>query len=69
VKQILQNKSNMKRGVKHTSVKTEGKVALRDMQLDRKTKPLDIWELKKLGGEYEQERRGNVKQRINFHDL
>jgi len=25
--------------------------------------------LKKLGGEYEQERRGNVKQRINFHDL
>jgi hypothetical protein len=69
VKQILQNKFNMKRGVKHTSVKTEGKVALRDMRLDRKTKPLDKSELLKLGGEYEQERRGCTKQRINFHDL
>jgi len=59
----------MKRGVKHTSVKTEGKLALRDMRLDRRTKPLDIWELKKLGGEYEQELRGCTKQRINFHDL
>lgn len=59
----------MKRGVVHTSVITEGKVALRDVRLDRKTKPLDKWELMKLGGEYEQERRGNVKQRINFHDL
>jgi len=59
----------MKRGVKHTSVTTEGKVALRDMRLDRKIKPLDKWELMKLGGEYEQERRGNVKQRTNFHDL
>jgi hypothetical protein len=59
----------MKRGVKHTSVTTESKVALRDVRLDRKSKPLDIWELKKLGGEYEQELRGCTKQRINFHDL
>ena len=59
----------MKRGVKHTSVKTEGKVALRDVRLDRKTKVFDIRELQKLGGEYEQELRGCTKQRINFHDL
>jgi len=59
----------MKRGVKHTSVKTEGKVALRDVKLDRKTKVFDIRELQKLGREYEQELRGCTKQRINFHDL
>ena len=69
MKQILQNKFNMKRGVKHTSVKTEGKVALRDVKLDRKTKVFDIRELQKLGREYEQELRGCTKQRINFHDL
>jgi hypothetical protein len=59
----------MKRGVKNTSVKTEGKVALRDVKLDRKTKVFDIRELQKLGREYEQELRGCTKQRINFHDL
>jgi len=59
----------MKHGVKKTSGNAEGKVALRDVRLDRKTKPLDISQLRKLGGEYEQELRGCTKQRINFHDL
>jgi hypothetical protein len=59
----------MKRDVKNTSGNAEGKVALRDVRLDRKTKPLDKWELMKLGGEYQQELRGCTKQRINFHDL
>jgi len=62
---------NAKRIFKHTSVVgAESKlVALRDVRLDRKIKSLTVFELKSLGDEYDQERRGCVKQKINFHDL